>query len=82
MQVVVGSVVERFADEVAAHADGTATPVEPVLIAELSEIEGDEAVSTSTTATKQPDWSYGRRTPAKRPADRFDDHRAPKDLEP
>ena len=34
-QVVVGSILDRFADEVQAHVDGRAQPVEPTLIAEL-----------------------------------------------
>ena len=43
-QVVVGSILERFGSEVDAHANGSARSAEPALVAELVDIQGDEAV--------------------------------------
>ncbi len=80
-QVVVDSILERFAADVQAHVDGTATPVAPMLVAELAAIEGDEAVVNERFLAKQPDWTYSERWSGQSPADRLAEHRAPETLE-
>jgi NADH:ubiquinone oxidoreductase subunit F (NADH-binding) len=80
-QAVVQSIVDGFADEVRAHASGTAAGVEPALIAELLDIEADEAVVDARHRQKQPDWTHDAEDSGKWPADRVDDHRAPQALE-
>jgi NADH-quinone oxidoreductase subunit F len=75
-QVVVGSILERFAGEVEAHAEGSAEAVEPMLIAELVSIEGGAAVVDERFAAKQPDWTYDDVWSGETPVDRFTDHRA------
>src|SRR5437588_33862 len=80
-QAVVESIVTGFGEELKAHVDGAAGAVEPALVAELVGIEGDEAVVNARQADKQPDWSYGDEDSGKWPAERFDEHRAPKPLE-
>lgn len=80
-QVVVGSILDSFGREVAAHVAtsrggmGVAKAVEPWLIAELSAIEGDEAVWDARHRTKQPDWSYSAEWSGKVPAEMYGDHR-------
>ncbi|HMC04594.1 MAG TPA: NADH-ubiquinone oxidoreductase-F iron-sulfur binding region domain-containing protein, partial [Actinomycetota bacterium] len=80
-QAVVESIVTGFGEELKAHADGASSGVEPALVAELVGIEGDEAMVNGRQADKQPDWSYGDEDSGKWPAERFDEHRAPKPLE-
>jgi NADH:ubiquinone oxidoreductase subunit F (NADH-binding) len=80
-QVVVGSILERFPDEVEAHLKGASDSVAPELIAELVDISGDEAVVDGRHLEKQPDWSYDAEDSGKAPADRFGEHRAPQTLE-
>jgi hypothetical protein len=75
-QVVVGSILERFAGELEAHAEGSAEPVEPMLIAELVSIEGGAAAVDERFAAKQPDWTYDDVWSGEMPVDRFTDHRA------
>jgi NADH:ubiquinone oxidoreductase subunit F (NADH-binding) len=74
-QIVVGSIVDRFAAEIATHAAGRAHAVEPMLVTELADIEGDEAVIDIREASKQPDWSYDTTYSGQAPADRWGDHR-------
>jgi NADH:ubiquinone oxidoreductase subunit F (NADH-binding) len=80
-QVVVGSILERFGGEVDEHLNGRAEAVDPMLVAELVDISGDEAVVDSRHGDKQPDWSYDAEDSGQAPADRFGEHRAPKELE-
>jgi hypothetical protein len=80
-QAVVESIVNGFADELQAHVDGRAQPVEPALVAELVAVEGDEAVVDARHDQKQPDWTYGAEDSGKWPAERLDEHRAPQALE-
>jgi NADH-quinone oxidoreductase subunit F len=74
-QAVVGSILDQFAAEVEAHAAGTARPVSPALVAELVDIEGDEAVFDERHREKQFDWTYDPVDSGQTPADRFGDHR-------
>jgi NADH-quinone oxidoreductase subunit F len=68
-QNVVGSILQRFEDEVAAHVAGTAPPREPELIAELVDIRAGEAVLDEDHRHKQPDWSYDRSYSGRVPAE-------------
>jgi hypothetical protein len=79
-QVVVGSILTQFGPEIAAHvgvhgAPGQAAAVAPVLIAELEDIAGDEAVWDERHRVKQPDWSYTAEWSGKIPAEMYGDHR-------
>jgi hypothetical protein len=78
---VVGSILDRFPGEFQAHVTRSVPPVEPALIAELVDIEGDVAVVDERHREKQFDWSYGEVDSGQAPADRFDDHRNPRSLE-
>ena len=80
-EAVVGSIVTGFGDEFQAHVDGSTPPVEPALITELVDIEGDEAVFNERHRSKQPDWTYNAEDSGKWPAERLDEHRAPQRLE-
>ena len=75
-QVVLASLLERFPDEVGAHADGTRTPAEPVLIAELVDIVDGAAVWDERHLAKQPDWSYDDEFSGATPVELSADHRA------
>jgi NADH:ubiquinone oxidoreductase subunit F (NADH-binding) len=57
-QNAVGSILERFADEFAAHLNGAAPPVEPELVAELIDITDGVAVIGERHRPKRPVWSY------------------------
>lgn len=74
-QTVVGSIIAKFGPELAAHVAGRAEAVAPLLIAELEDISGDEAVWDERHREKQPDWSYSERWSGKVPAEMYGDHR-------
>jgi NADH:ubiquinone oxidoreductase subunit F (NADH-binding) len=74
-QTVIGSVLERFGGEVQAHARGTAQPVSRMLITELLDIKGDEAVIDGDFPRRQPDWTYNDTYSGQPPAERYADHR-------
>ncbi|MEO7837483.1 MAG: NADH-ubiquinone oxidoreductase-F iron-sulfur binding region domain-containing protein [Acidimicrobiales bacterium] len=59
-QVVVGSIVQHFGDEFAAHASRAADPAVPELIAELLDIRGGQAFQDERHRKKQWDWSYNK----------------------
>ncbi len=60
-QVLVGSILEHFPEEVAAHLSGERDPVEPELVAELVDIRNDQALVDGRHRQKQPDWTYNKR---------------------
>ena len=60
-QVVVGSILEHFGDEFAAHLSGERAPVEPELVAELLDIRAGQAFVDTRHRSKQPDWTYNKR---------------------
>ncbi len=76
-EVIVRSLLDRFADSVEAHVTRSAPAVEPALVAELISIddEGDVVVD-ERHRDKQPDWSYDQVDSGQAPADRFSEHRA------
>jgi hypothetical protein len=68
-QNAVGSIIEKFAEEFAAHVAGTRPPVEPRLVAELVDIVGGVAVLDERHRHKLPDWSYDAVYSGKVPAE-------------
>jgi NADH-quinone oxidoreductase subunit F len=80
-QVVVGSLLERFPEEFQRHVGSGARAAEPVLIAELVDIRGDEATLDEHHARKQPDWTYDEEDSGQTPAERLGEHREPEALE-
>ena len=60
-QLVVGSIVRHFEQELADHASRSAAPVEPELVAELLDIRGGQAFIDGRHRQKQWDWSYNPR---------------------
>jgi len=80
-QVVIGSLLERFPDEVAAHASRRARPAAPELVAEVVDIAGGAAVLDERHRAKQPDWTYDRPSSGQWPAERLGEHRAPTPLD-
>ncbi|HEY3723421.1 MAG TPA: NADH-ubiquinone oxidoreductase-F iron-sulfur binding region domain-containing protein, partial [Acidimicrobiia bacterium] len=75
-QVVVGSIIDRYPDLVAAHAEGHAPAASPAPIAELRAVADGRAVVEEAQLTKQPDWTHDEVDSGQWPADRLDDHRA------
>ena len=74
-QLVVQSLLDRFPRAVQRHVDKQLPPVEPILVAELVELEGGVATIDQRQAHKQPDWTYGDHWQGESPVDRFTDHR-------
>ncbi len=74
-QVVVSSLLRKWAGPVAAHVAGTAEPRGPLIVAELLEMEDGDATVDVRHEEKQPDWSYDETSSGVSPADRFGDHR-------
>ncbi|MDQ1487676.1 MAG: NADH-quinone oxidoreductase subunit [Actinomycetota bacterium] len=68
-QNAVGSIIERFPEEFAAHVAGTAPPTEPMLVAELVDIVDGVAVLDERHRHKLPDWSYDAVYSGKVPAE-------------
>lgn len=60
-EVVVGSIVKHFGDELEAHIAGTAKPADAELVAELLDIRGGQALIDARHQQKQPDWSFNER---------------------
>jgi len=60
-QLVIGSILRHFGDELAAHAASSAAPVAPELIAELLDIRGGRAYLDERHRKKQWDWSFNPR---------------------
>lgn len=79
-QSVVQSVLDLFADDVAAHEARTAAAAEPVFIAAIADIVDGAAVLDEHERAKQPDWTFDAEYSGKYPADRLDDHRARESL--
>jgi NADH:ubiquinone oxidoreductase subunit F (NADH-binding) len=74
-QVVIGSLRRAFASRFDEQSQPGAAPVEPVLVAELLEIDGSRAVVDESFATKQPDWTDDEVDSGESPASRLADHR-------
>jgi NADH-quinone oxidoreductase subunit F len=76
-EVVVRSLLDRFPALVDDHLHRRVEGVEPILVAELTNIDDGSAILDERHRTKQPDWTYGPTTSGQSPADRFGEHRAP-----
>jgi len=59
-QVVVGSILEHFADEMDAHLSGRSPAAEPELVTELLDIRDGQAIVDARYRRKQPDWTYNK----------------------
>ena len=80
-QNVLASLLELYGEEVKAHVEGGAEPVDPALIAELVDIDDGVATWDERHREKQPDWSYDEVDSGQAPAERYGEHRAPQGLE-
>jgi NADH-quinone oxidoreductase subunit F len=68
-QVVIGSIVELFGDEMRAHASGSRVGVEEATIAPVSALEAECAVFETDASRKQPDWTFNDTWSGKYPAE-------------
>ena len=80
-QTVVGSILEHFGDEVAAHLARAADPTDAELVAELVDIRGGTAVLDTRHAYKHPDWTYNKRYSGTVPVEFYAGSRPPWRLE-
>jgi NADH:ubiquinone oxidoreductase subunit F (NADH-binding) len=81
-QDLIGSIIERFGAELEAHVDRYGKgAIEPILIAELKDIQDGIAVVDEHHRQKQADWSFGTEYSGKVPAELFGDHRGPLPLD-
>ncbi|MGH3850253.1 MAG: NADH-ubiquinone oxidoreductase-F iron-sulfur binding region domain-containing protein, partial [Pseudonocardiaceae bacterium] len=60
-QVVVGSLLDKFPEELTAHITGDAAPAASLLIAELVDIRNGQAILDERHRKKQLDWTYNKR---------------------
>ncbi len=70
-QVVIGSILEHFGEEIEAHLSGARDPVAPELVAELLDIRDGVALLDGRHRQKQPDWSYDERDSGAVPVDLY-----------
>ncbi|HEX8803747.1 MAG TPA: NADH-ubiquinone oxidoreductase-F iron-sulfur binding region domain-containing protein [Acidimicrobiales bacterium] len=74
-QVVVGAIVRRHTDELAARLAPGSPPIAPMEVAELRSLADGEAEVDHGQREKQPDWTVGGTWAGATPVDRFTDHR-------
>lgn len=80
-QVVVQSIVDRFAADFEAHADRTAGAAAAVEVIPMLDLAADGvAVLDTEQHAKQPDWTFDHIDSGRAPADRLDDHRTHEQL--
>jgi NADH-quinone oxidoreductase subunit F len=72
-QLVVQSLLTLFPAAVAAHANGSAPPAAPELIAPILELVDDRFVLDEAHAGKQPDWTFDDEWGGAAPADLIDE---------
>jgi NADH-quinone oxidoreductase subunit F len=75
-QVVVGGIVEGWSDDFSRRATGPAEAVTPVLVAEITALDGGEVTLDEARRAKQPDWSTDEEWSGTYPADEQADHRS------
>jgi NADH:ubiquinone oxidoreductase subunit F (NADH-binding) len=75
-QVVIGSFVAAFGDDLEARVTHTARPGADLAVVPMVDVRDGVAVLDADFARKQPDWTYGSHWSGQSPADRRDDHRA------
>src|SRR5207244_6350140 len=71
-QRVIASIVERFGNDFRAHVSDDAPPVEPVLIAAISDLRDGVTVLDERQREKQPDWTFDPEDSGKAPAERLE----------
>ena len=76
-QIVVGSIMGLFADEVRAHLERRAPAGRPYSSPRSSTSSTAGRSSTTARRIKQPDWTHHELDSGQSPADRLDEHRAP-----
>ena len=74
-QVLAGSLLEMFPEDVDAHTERRVHHSEPRLVAELEGITDGVARIDERHAQKQPDWTYDAIDSGKSPAERLGEHR-------
>jgi NADH:ubiquinone oxidoreductase subunit F (NADH-binding) len=79
-QVVIGSVLDLFGDEIRAHVAHDREVVEPIAMVPLSALNADSAVLDVHASRKQPDWTFDDTWSGKYPVDLLADPRAHKEL--
>ena len=80
-QVVIGSILNLFGEEIRAHVAQTREGAEAVAVAPLSALT-DGAVLDADAFRKQPDWTFADTWSGKFPADLLADHLAQRKLQP
>jgi NADH-quinone oxidoreductase subunit F len=75
-QAVVGSLLSAFPDRLHAHLQPECPPGETYVVAPIAGIGANGAVTDSSEAGKQPDWTHDAIDSGKAPVERFSDHRA------
>ena len=75
-QVVIGSLVRRFASDFTERAAPSDDGVEPYTIAELDTIVDGHARIDESFTSKQPDWTHDAVDSGQTPVERFSEHRA------
>ncbi|HTD50018.1 MAG TPA: NADH-ubiquinone oxidoreductase-F iron-sulfur binding region domain-containing protein, partial [Acidimicrobiia bacterium] len=75
-QVVVGSFLDVFGDELEARVEHHAHRGAALAIVPMVDLRDGVAVLDDEHARKQPDWTYAEHWSGKAPADRLDDHRS------
>jgi NADH:ubiquinone oxidoreductase subunit F (NADH-binding) len=75
-QTVVGSIRRAFPSRFDARMEPSAEPLERVLIAELTALDGARQEIDTSFDKKQPDWTYDATDSGQTPVDRLADHRA------
>jgi NADH:ubiquinone oxidoreductase subunit F (NADH-binding) len=67
--LVLQSILDKFAEEIDGHIDGTVPPADEILAASVVDIDGDRARLDVSHRNKMPDWSFEPRWSGKFPAD-------------
>jgi NADH:ubiquinone oxidoreductase subunit F (NADH-binding) len=80
-QVVVESILAAFPDEFDGHANRRIGPVEPLLVAELTDLHDGLVEIDERHAEKQADWTYDETYSGEVPAERYGEHRRQLPLE-
>ena len=81
-QVVIGSIINRFGEEILADVAQTREGAEAVAVAPLSVLNERGAVLDADAFRKQPDWTFADTWSGKFPADLLADHLAQRKLQP
>jgi NADH:ubiquinone oxidoreductase subunit F (NADH-binding) len=76
-QRVIGSIVERFGEQLRAHVEGKLEFAPATLVAPIVDIVSGVLVLDERQAEKQPDWSFDPVDSGKTPVDRWRDESGP-----